>query len=243
MGQPGLTRVVALLLFFLQACPAGAAIVRAEDYSSFWVWGGVRRQAVLTEAENLYILQGRIVEERKPGGARTVIIAQGMDIPRLARGRVWLVYRADVLRWTPTVISAIVSRLNQWKRSGNPVVGLQIDFDAKTRHLHEYAAFLKEVRGRLPESFLLSITGLLDWSSTGDTRTINKLAGTVDEIVIQTYQGRKTVANYRAYLPALNRLTVPFRIGVVQHGEWEAPKNLESNPWFKGYVVFLRNLT
>ncbi|HMK65904.1 MAG TPA: DUF3142 domain-containing protein, partial [Thermodesulfobacteriota bacterium] len=70
------------------------------------------------------------------------IVTQGMDIARLVRGKVWLVYRADTLRWPPAIMKAITFRLEQWKRSGNPVVGLQIDFDAKTRHLKEYADFL-----------------------------------------------------------------------------------------------------
>jgi hypothetical protein len=60
-------------------------------------------------------------------------------------------------------------------------------------------------------------------------------------VVIQTYQGRKTITNYNAYLPALKRLTLPFKIGLVQNGEWQAPEYLEASPWFRGYVVFLRN--
>jgi hypothetical protein len=34
---------------------------------------------------------------------------------------------------------------------------------------------------------------------------------------------------------------VPFRIGLLQDGDWQPPDGLQANPWFRGYVVFLRN--
>lgn len=171
----------------------------------------------------------------------SMVIAQGMPVARIKNGRVWLVYRADTLRWTAEIMPAIILRLQQWQQAGNPVVGLQIDFDAKTRHLQEYATFLKQIRTLLPPDYRLSITGLLDWSSTGDIKTINRLKNVVDEVTVQTYQGRRTISTYNTYLPALQRLTIPFKIGLVQNGEWQAPAYLRSNPWFKGYVVFLQN--
>ncbi|VTP64713.1 Protein of uncharacterised function (DUF3142) [Leclercia adecarboxylata] len=63
-------------------------------------------------------------------------------------------------------------------------------------------------------SFALGVTGLLDWAKTGDVATLNTLA--VDELVIQSYQGRHTVDNYQAYLPALARLRIPFKLGWVE---------------------------
>jgi hypothetical protein len=93
----------------------------------------------------------------------------------------------------------------------------------------------------LPADYQLSITGLLDWSANGDIEAINQLKNIVDEVTIQTYQGRKTIDNCNAYLPALKRLSLPFKIGLIQNGEWQAPEDLESSPWFQGYVVFLQN--
>jgi hypothetical protein len=49
------------------------------------------------------------------------------------------------------------------------------------------------------------------------------------------------IPGYAGYLAALDRLAVPFRIGLLQGGEWEAPDHLAGNPWFRGYVVFLVN--
>jgi hypothetical protein len=238
--------VYAILLGFLQAAPAYAApayaaTVNAEDYSSFWIWGGVKSQPVLSLAKSIYVLQGRIAEIKAADKTRTLLVAQGMPVARIRNSQVWLTYRADTLHWPPDIMPAILSRLKQWQQSGNPVAGIQIDFDAGTRHLHKYASFLKQVRDQLPPDYRLSITGLLDWSSNGDIKTINGMSTVIDEIIIQTYQGRKSITNYTAYLPALKHLTVPFKIGLVQNGEWQEPKDLGLNRWFGGYVVFLLN--
>jgi len=63
----------------------------------------------------------------------------------------------------------------------------------------------------------------------------------VDEVVLQTYLGRHTIAGYRAYLGQLDRLRFPFKLGPVEDGAWTAPPGLDANPWFRGYVVFLLN--
>jgi hypothetical protein len=240
MRQPA-ALITALLCALLHTCPAHAGIVTATDYSSFWIWGGVKPQPVLSRAENLYILQGQVIERKRHNRDDVMVVAQGMPVARIKKSRIWLVYRADTLRWTPDIMPAIILRLKQWQLSGNPVVGLEIDFDAKTRYLQEYVTFLKQIRTQLPAEYRLGITGLLDWSSTGDINAINQLQDVIDEITVQTYQGRRTITNYAAYLPALARLTLPFKIGLIQNGEWLAPEGLEANPWFQGYVVFLQN--
>lgn len=59
--------------------------------------------------------------------------------------------------------------------------------------------------------------------------------------MVQTYQGRHSVQNYARYLPALRKLEIPFRIGLVQHGEWDPryEKSLSSSRWYRGTVVFM----
>jgi hypothetical protein len=241
MRQLTALKLTLLLLALLRSWPASAGIVKAEDYSSFWIWGGVKSQPVLSQARSLYILQGQVIEKKQQYKSKVMVIAQGMTVARLRKGKVWLVYRADTLHWTPEIVQTLILRLKHWRLSGNPVVGLQIDFDVRTRHLREYVVFLQQLRTRLPADYQLSITGLLDWSTNGDIEVINQLTNIVDEVTIQTYQGRKTITNYNTYLPALKRLTLPFKIGLVQNGEWQAPEYLESTPWFQGYVVFLQN--
>ena len=61
-------------------------------------------------------------------------------------------------------------------------------------------------------------------------------------MVLQTYQGRRTIPGYQAYMARLGRLKVPFKIGLLEGGEWTAPADLAANPWFRGYVVFLKNM-
>ncbi len=241
------SRLAALLMLTVlavpvQPCgPAAKARLDAADYDAFWLWAGVAPQPVLTKAKSLYILQGQVGFSPDDPTAMGHLIAQGGGTPRLRTGAVWIVYRAHTLNWPPEVYDQILRQWRIWRESGVPVAGIQIDFDARTRHLDRYRAFLRDLRRRLPANCELSITGLLDWSSQGDSTVLNGLRGVVDEIVLQTYQGRRTLPGYQAYLASLSKLDLPFRIGLAQDGEWSAPASLAANPYFRGYVVFLQN--
>jgi hypothetical protein len=229
-----------LLLASGAASPAAAGTVRAADYDAFWLWAGVKPQPALERARTLYILQGQIAP-RGTGDDEGRLIAQGGAVPHLTRGEIWLDYRAHTLRWPPAVYAQILARLARWRAAGDPVVGVQVDFDSGTRHLADYAAFLRGLRARLPADCRLSVTGLMDWSSQGDAAALDALGGVVDEVVLQTYQGRHTIPGYEAYLARLTRMTVPFKLGLVEGGDWTAPPGIAANPWFRGYVVFLKN--
>ncbi|WP_259172878.1 DUF3142 domain-containing protein [Pseudomonas sp. BIGb0164] len=224
----------------LMASPAFGA-VDAQDYDAFWLWSGVTPQPVLKQANTLYILQGQINSTRRAPARGVQLIAQGMSVPRLTRGEVWVVYRAHTLHWPERVYTQLLGQVQRWRDAGNPVVGIQIDFDARTQYLHEYADFLRDLRQRLPADLRLSITGLMDWSSNADPAAIAQLKGVVDEVVVQTYQGRHSIPDYAAYLPRMNRLGLPFKIGLIQGGAWEEPRYLKGSEWFRGYVVFLQN--
>nr|WP_218180184.1 DUF3142 domain-containing protein [Pseudomonas reactans] len=226
-----------LLLLTSQAFGA----VDARDYDAFWLWSGVTPQPVLKQAKSLYILQGQINSTRRAPQRGVQMIAQGISVPRLTQGDIWIVYRAHTLHWPEPVYRQLFGQVQRWRDAGNPVVGIQIDFDARTQYLHEYADFLRDLRQRLPADLRLSITGLMDWSSNADPAAIAQLKGVVDEVVVQTYQGRHSIPDYAAYLPRMNRLGLPFKIGLIQGGTWEAPGYLQGNEWFRGYVVFLQN--
>jgi len=221
--------------------PAAGAPVNAADYDAFWLWAAVKPQPALARAHSLYILQGQVGFSRRDPAALGTLIAQGGATPRIHRGDVWIVYRAHTLNWRPQTYGQILGQIRRWRDSGVPVVGIQIDFDARTRHLDTYQAFLRDLHRRLPADCRLSITGLLDWSSQGDSGVLNGLNEVVDEIVLQTYQGRRTIPGYQRYLASLERLHVPFKIGLAEGGEWTAPGALTGNPNFRGYVVFLEN--
>lgn len=236
-----ITGKAALILGLLLAVsePAAAARVDAARYSAFWLWGSSALQKdVLDKAQSLYFLQGEI--RRQPTKPETsVVVAQGASVPQNLGCDVWLVYRATTLNWPDEAIKPILSHLERWREAGNKVVGLQIDFDSATPGLSKYAAALRALRTKLPPSYRLGITGLLDWANNGDADTIGTLRDTIDEVVLQTYQGRSTIANYADYLNNLDRLRMPYRIGLVQSGVWQENPSIEASPWFRGYVVFL----
>lgn len=211
--------------------------VDVGQYHSFWLWAGVKTQPGLARARELYLL-GSEVGAREP----VRLLSRRSAVPRLPDTPLWLVVRVETLAWPPQIYDQVFAQLRRWRGAGNRVVGLQIDFDARTRHLESYASFLADLRRQLPAQYRLGITGLMDWSSNGDPKGLEALGGVVDEVIVQTYQGRRTIPGYAAYLSRLDRLKLPFRIGLVQAGDWREPPGLNANPWFRGYVVFLQNL-
>jgi hypothetical protein len=216
--------------------PADPDRVAAEEYDSFWLWAGVAPQPVLARARTLYLLDGE-VRAIDPG----LYTALRPGVPRLPGKRIWLVVRTDSLDWPHSAAATLTERLDRWAAAGNRVAGLQLDFDAKTRGLGRYADFLKALRRDLPRRYRLSITGLMDWSANGDPAVLSQLAGVVDEVVVQTYQGRATIPGYEAWFARMRSFRLPFKVGLVQGGQWRAPPGLAAEPNFRGYVVFLVN--
>lgn len=236
-----MNRLVLICLGVLLGARAGAAdTVDASKYDAFWLWAGVTPQPVLKRARCVYVLQGQI-EAKRGDESQVSFIAQGGAAPRDQPVEVWLAYRVHTLHWTTREYAILLAQLQRWRQAGNKVVGVQIDFDARTLHLEEYVEFLQGLRRQLPSDYRLGITGLLDWSSRADPNQVNRLRGIIDEVVVQTYQGRHTIENYSAYLPRVSRLTLPFKIGLIQGGNWNAPSYIATSPWFRGYVVFLQN--
>lgn len=232
---PAVCAVAALLV--LAACgPTDPDTVDARRHDAFWLWAGVRPQPALARAKSLYLLDGEILAARPD---RYVDLRPG--VPRLPGTRLWLVVRTDTLAWPEAALPALVARLDRWREAGNRVEGLQLDFDAATRDLDAYAAFLREIRRKLPAHYRFSITGLMDWSANGDPAALAALRGTIDEAVVQTYQGRATIPGYETYFRRMRGFPLPFKVGLVQDGAWRAPPGLEAEPNFRGYVVFLLN--
>jgi hypothetical protein len=219
----------------LRGAPA-AQSVDAAAYDAFWLWAGVRPQPVLDRASRIYLLYAELLA-RHPQG----LSLRRAGWPRVDHADVWMVVRVETLDWAPHLTGHILYALRQWKRAGSRVVGLQIDFDAQTRHLDRYAAFLTALRKDLPSEFGLSITGLMDWTTQGEGDDLDSLAGVVDEMVIQSYQGRRTIPDIARYLVRLDRLPMPFRLGLVQGGDWTPRPDIEALKQFRGYVVFLLN--
>ncbi len=223
-------------LAILASCTPPQKRVDAAQYDAFWLWAGVTPQPVLQKAKTIYVLEGEV-----RGAQSASFISLRPATPTVGHAEIWIVYRVETLNWGEGIYHRIASDIDRWRAAGSRVVGVQIDFDAATSGLNDYSAFLRNLRSRLPDDAKLGVTGLLDWSSQGDSADLNRLADVVDEIVLQTYQGRHTIAGYAQYLKSLQRLDMPYRIGLVQDGEWTAPATLRNDPHFKGYVVFLLN--
>lgn len=234
MGTKTQILLVGMLVATLFSFPVQAR-VNAEQHQAFWLWSGVKPGPELRQAEVVYLHQGELV--RRSG--RVVFERMGLPVSQLTFPRIWLTVRITTLDIPANALQRIIQLLNRWDAAGNHVVGLQIDFDAATHRLSDYAEFLHVLRHRLPAQYKLGVTGLLDWAKTGDISTLNALP--VDEIVVQSYQGRHTVADYSHYLPPLKQLKIPFSIGLVQHGEWDSQyeKLLANSPWYRGTVVFM----
>ena len=207
--------------------------MRADRYDSFWLWAGVSPPPALEKAKSVYVLDGEI----RQGAPRYIPLRP--SAPRTRQPEIWLVIRTDTMAWPEGAVEGIAGRADGWARNGNRVAGVQIDFDARTRGLGDYAAFLEKVRRALPQRYRLSITGLMDWSANGDPQALLKLEGVVDEVVIQTYQGRDTIWGYERYFDRMRAFPIPFKVGLVEGGRWIEPPGLAQNPRFKGYVVFL----
>lgn len=211
------------------------ATVKARDYDAFYVWPGVRPAEGLRE-KTLYLLDGEV---RRDGPPQLVRLRMG--VPRLPDRTVWLVVRTDRLDWDERTYATVLSDMTKWQEAGNAIAGLQIDFDAATRGIDRYGEFLSDLRRRLPQQWRLSVTGLMDWSAHGDPKALVKLSQTIDEVVVQTYQGRTTIPGYEAYFRRMEGFPIPFRVALVEGGAWEAPAMLARHPQFRGYVVFLLN--
>lgn len=228
-----------LLMVVLPAIVFATPRVDASRYDAFWVWGGWRAHAPIEQARELYILQGTVSER----GGKLRFEKQGGSPYKTRAQSVYLVYRLEAVIHSPALIRTWLKHLEAWEHYGNRVTGIQLDFDARSRHLDRYAEFLETVRRALPSHYKLSVTGLLDWATTGSKEDLQALGNVVDEVVFQTYQGRHTIPNAGEYLESLSALKVPFKIGLVQHGRWEPRIELmdalEDNRHFGGYVVFL----
>ncbi|MFH5069033.1 DUF3142 domain-containing protein [Enterobacter cloacae complex sp. 2024EL-00215] len=228
---------VLLVIALLTGQVRATEIVEPRQHQAFWLWSGVKASDALQNAQVVYLHQGEVLVR----SGEVVFQRLGLPVSRLTFPSVWITVRFTTLDVPEDIPARIARLLRRWQAAGNKVVGLQVDFDAATHQLADYAYFLRQLRQQLPPEFALGVTGLLDWAKTGDVATLNALP--VDELVVQSYQGRRTVANYQDYLPALTRLNIPFKLGLVQAGNWDrkAEAQLEQSRWYRGTVVFMLN--
>ncbi|MFV0644410.1 MAG: DUF3142 domain-containing protein [Sphingomonadaceae bacterium] len=240
MGKRSRLLLVTLLCAGVLACSdqTGADSVTRADAAgqdAYFLWAGVRPPPELAHARMVYILAGEV---RAGNGA--YIVPLRPQVPQIDHADIWLVIRVETLDWQESTQDQLARMIGQWSAQ-NRLAGVQIDFDSATLGLEHYASFLADLRKRLPAQYQLSITGLMDWSANGERQALDTLAGTVDEIVIQTYQGRSTIPGFEAYLDSFVDLPMPYKIGIVQDADWQVPASVRRDPEYRGNVVFLLN--
>lgn len=213
-----------------------SATVDPAAYDQFFLWASARPVAVPGRLHVAYILGGEVGRHGPPG---LTLLNAG---PHVRGATVWLVVRTERLDWSVATFNAVLAAMARWQAAGNAVAGLQIDFDAATGKIDRYADFLRRVRHALPVHWKLSATGLMDWGAHANPVALEGLAGTVDELVVQTYRGRRTEPGYADYFPAIARLPVRHKVALVAGGAWCPPPALATDRGFDGYVVFLPGL-
>jgi hypothetical protein len=89
-------------------------------------------------------------------------------------------------QWEPkTVIEGSLAMVAQWRKTGVPIAGLEIDHDCATAKLAAYAQFLDQLRPLLAEQGLfLHITALPAWL---ESPALADLLKKVDEAVLQVH--------------------------------------------------------
>jgi hypothetical protein len=145
------------------------------------------------------------------------------------------------MQWNEKIHNRVMKQIRAWEYRKNHIAGIQLDFDASTKSLNKYEQFLRKVRLLIPQHYQLSVTGLLDWSNNGDPKAIASVEDVVDEVIFQTYQGRKTIPHYHAYMNSMLKLHIPFKIGVVERGNWNRGYEtlFAQSEYYRGVVVFL----
>ena len=228
--------LLSLSLLITAATPLHEA-VQSEHYQEFWVWGGIHAAQIPQPAQRLYLLQGgiRLNSQNQP-----IFQRQGI-LPQLLNAPIFLVYHLETLAWNAVLKQSILNQIKAWQAYQQPVLGIQLDFDAGTKNLQYYEQFLRQVRAEFPPQYQLSITGLLDWSQNANPEVLLNLADILDEVIFQTYQGKNTIPDYARYIHSLLRLQVAFKVGVVEGADWNVAyeRLLRKSPYFRGMVVFM----
>jgi hypothetical protein len=101
-----------------------ASTVDAANYEEFWLWSGVRPQAVLSRAHCVYVLQGQI-EVKRGDESQVRFIAQGVAVPHNQPVEVWLAYRVQTLHWNPREYAVLLAQLRTLCTCGNTWLSLK----------------------------------------------------------------------------------------------------------------------
>jgi hypothetical protein len=226
-------------LAVLTALAAPPACASASDPASdpgpagAWLWAGVPLSAVPASARTLYVLQGEVL----PEGDSTSFRRRGVS-PAAGDGRAIVpVIRLRALPRPEACAGLLEAVAAAWRARGRSVSAVQIDHDAPSRRLADYARFVRGVRRHLDPDLRLSVTGLADWLASADAAALADLSRAADEIAFMLYHERHAVPGLARHHATLARFPRAFRVGLL--AGMDLPREVAANRHCLGSIVFL----
>lgn len=143
---------ILLVTALLTGQPQAADIVAAREHPAFWLWSGVKASDELKDAQTVYLHQGEVLVR----SGNVVFQRLGLPVSRLSFPSIWLTVRFTTLDVPEAIPARIIRLMQRWQTAGNHVVGLQVDFDASTHQLADYARFLQQLRQQYRPSLHLA---------------------------------------------------------------------------------------
>ena len=208
---------------------------KADNMPAYWLWAG-HSIADIPEASVLYIYQGNIrsIDEKLR------FESKGVHPHPLGARPIMLVFRLYGSFPDTQQLARLTKNLaKRWEKHGAKVIGVQLDFDAATSKLDQYADFLELARQALPPELRLSITGLGDWTTLENPTPLKRLTTIADEVVFQMYQGATAFPDKTNYIAALEKTGIPYKLGLLASDDFAyIETSLQKSPAFKGIILF-----
>lgn len=206
---------------------------------AFWAWRTnapsnveVQKAFAATSAKTLFLRAGQF--DLVKGALQRIRPVSGTLPSSVELHLVYTGTRKFLRDWEQLEASAIAKAvvetyqadLARALNSHAKVNGLQLDFDAPTRFLPQYAQLLQRLRDLLPPNTKLSITGLPTWASSRDLKAV---LATVDFWIPQCY-GTAIPAHVNQRIPISSpsdvarivtqarQLNKPFYAGLSAYG-------------------------
>jgi hypothetical protein len=205
--------------------------VDAAQHDAFFLWAGVKAPEVLAKARTIYLLDGE-VRAGPHGSCRCGRRCRTSATPRSG-------WWSGSNGWTGRnrsgggcwpILTGGRRRATGWP--GCNSISMRARAARSLRRVPRRSAAAAARR------YKLSITGLMDWSAGGDPAALAALGSVVDDVVLQTYQGRRTVPGTKPISARWRACPSPIGWAGGRRRMARAARTGARSP-FRGYVVFL----
>lgn len=224
------------LFVLLAACQRPSPPLRHDAYIWQRAWTPAVREAMQASAGA--ITQWRVLAAQTDGSGRFRAVDADRAALRASGQPVMLVLRIDgqLPQWDENaLLDGALAAWRDWRGSGVPLAGLEIDHDCGNARLPAYAHFLQRLHAALGAGTTLSITALPAWLHAA---ALDQVLAQVDQSVLQVHAVRDPRAGL--FDPALaqrwaddyaGRSTKPFLIALPDYGSrvsWDEQGRLSS---------------